>query len=666
MAITGTGTLKNPYKISLAEDLQKLENYIGVRGIYLELTNDIDMKDITNWIPIGYLGSDWSKKFKGTFDGKGFTIRNFTYSTSTLDPKGKNLYAHGFFASIGDGGIVMNVNFENVNFTIDAVTSLAGIIVGDSNTGSTSSSGSISNVQVSGIITINSRCSYLGSIIGRGLSGTTINQCYSSVKFIDNYTLGYTHFYSGIGYNARTLTTIFNGQYINNSGIEESIFYPIYPVVAVSVSALAYYNSDKINVLESNRGTAIPLTNEELKNATYDTLLLPTTHWGYGEKRPYLLSFGEYDLELSQKYTRTLQSFTENIDSNVTAKLIESMKFYERIVESFVDKIEHDYNIQTRKVFKKLVTTQVENMESLIRVNKIKNQFIKLLSEIESINGTVSLDKKLHKSIQSVMENINSHANRSMIKQLIIELQSELGEIGAVVDEVTRKRYDTLINTIDTIESEVSELTKSKQVVFKSHIENFFTYANKDGIRRLLVFLESELNSIDTSLDEVTKSKVVVINNTINNINTEIDDVTRIKDIIINSIMKKFDSKTYKEQFKHIDREGLFSPLQANVFKGKYARIETHMESLENDMRRVMAKKWKNVDSDIDEIENDSYAVKQLIKEVISELELIDGDTAIQFRFFLEKWIKAQSEYKTHESKSKITKHKSTTNYMKK
>lgn len=56
----GNGTYLNPYKISTAEDLDNIRNYLGAEypSQYFELINDIDLHDYLEnteygWTPIG-------------------------------------------------------------------------------------------------------------------------------------------------------------------------------------------------------------------------------------------------------------------------------------------------------------------------------------------------------------------------------------------------------------------------------------------------------------------------------------------------------------------------------------------------------------------------------------------------------------------------------------
>ncbi|MDD4315641.1 MAG: hypothetical protein PHC84_00610 [Clostridia bacterium] len=63
-------------KISTVEELQGIKDYLGDRySLYtFELQNNIDLSS-TEWQPIGY---DNTNSFRGSFDGKGFTISNMS------------------------------------------------------------------------------------------------------------------------------------------------------------------------------------------------------------------------------------------------------------------------------------------------------------------------------------------------------------------------------------------------------------------------------------------------------------------------------------------------------------------------------------------------------------------------------------------------------------
>ncbi len=85
-------------------------------GELVELTQNIDLSG-QEWTPIGEKGSDATKLFKGTFDGKGYTIANLTYTT---DQSGAGLFN-------ATGAKFQNIKLNNI--TISG-TEYVGALVG--------------------------------------------------------------------------------------------------------------------------------------------------------------------------------------------------------------------------------------------------------------------------------------------------------------------------------------------------------------------------------------------------------------------------------------------------------------------------------------------------------------------------------------------------------
>ena len=87
--MTGSGTKDDPYQISTAAQLKRFRNIVNGTGgqtpnpgACAELTADIDLENEA-WKPIGYASNyDETKAYSGTFDGKGYTIKNLNVSGS--------------------------------------------------------------------------------------------------------------------------------------------------------------------------------------------------------------------------------------------------------------------------------------------------------------------------------------------------------------------------------------------------------------------------------------------------------------------------------------------------------------------------------------------------------------------------------------------------------
>ena len=89
---------ENITKISTPQQLNNVRN--NLNGNY-ELTNDIDMSQIEDYEPIG---NEVDGAFKGTFDGKGYTIKNVQMDDNS------HKYA-GLFGYLD--GKVQNVKLQN-------------------------------------------------------------------------------------------------------------------------------------------------------------------------------------------------------------------------------------------------------------------------------------------------------------------------------------------------------------------------------------------------------------------------------------------------------------------------------------------------------------------------------------------------------------------------
>lgn len=102
----GTGTKEDHYKISTAEELAYLAKSVNegnsYEGEYLILTNNIDLNHI-EWTPIG---NGDNKRFKGDFDGKGYTVSNMKITNS-------NSRYCGLFGFV-DTGTHMRAMIENL------------------------------------------------------------------------------------------------------------------------------------------------------------------------------------------------------------------------------------------------------------------------------------------------------------------------------------------------------------------------------------------------------------------------------------------------------------------------------------------------------------------------------------------------------------------------
>ena len=149
----------NTYTVYNADGLMNVAELVngGKTDINITLTADIDLTG-KNWTPIG---TSFSNKYTGTFDGGGHTIKGLTVTT--------NDQFVGLFGSIGYAGTVKNVMMEDVQITSNRSLGFAGGVAGYSD-------GTIENCSVSGSV---SGTMYVGGVVGAQLEGS-ITGCSSS------------------------------------------------------------------------------------------------------------------------------------------------------------------------------------------------------------------------------------------------------------------------------------------------------------------------------------------------------------------------------------------------------------------------------------------------------------------------------------------------------
>jgi hypothetical protein len=176
--VAGTGTEQDPYLIETGEQMNMVGVFWCEWGKHFKLTADIDLSAYTgtsfNIIGIGH----YEYTFRGTFDGNGHTISNFSYDSNNTDVIG--LFGRG--GGIKDLGLI--------NPIVDAGTGNAvGSLVGAGGaTGCYVEGGSVSgNEYVGGLFGGGSpsNCTSSASVSGieyvGGLSGTgSPSNCYST------------------------------------------------------------------------------------------------------------------------------------------------------------------------------------------------------------------------------------------------------------------------------------------------------------------------------------------------------------------------------------------------------------------------------------------------------------------------------------------------------
>lgn len=140
--LEGSGTKKNPYIVSSAEDLSNFRNLVNdgnsFEKQYIKQTANIDLSSVENFKPIGLY--DKERYFKGTFDGAGYKISNLR-----CEQYGKEKRMALFGAL---GGHIRNVVLENCDVSGYYASGIASYATGQS---------SIINCYVSGNISAKNR-----------------------------------------------------------------------------------------------------------------------------------------------------------------------------------------------------------------------------------------------------------------------------------------------------------------------------------------------------------------------------------------------------------------------------------------------------------------------------------------------------------------------------
>ena len=153
--IEGNGS----YTVTSADGLINVAELVngGKTDINITLGKNIDLTG-KGWTPIG---TNYEKRYKGTFDGRGHTIKGLTVTT--------NDQFVGLFGYLNRAGMVKNVVMEGIQITSNHMFGCTGGVVGYS-------WGTIENCSVSGSVS-GTKC--VGGVVGAQKAGS-ITGCSSS------------------------------------------------------------------------------------------------------------------------------------------------------------------------------------------------------------------------------------------------------------------------------------------------------------------------------------------------------------------------------------------------------------------------------------------------------------------------------------------------------
>ncbi len=193
----GKGTEEFPYIIKTEEQLQAIK--YDVNGTYYKLGNDIEIRNIANFEPIG----NTEYPFMGTVDGANFTIRNLN-----IESEGQYVGLFGYI----DKGTIKNLTLENakVKSTYTYANSSStyagniGVLAGYINNGTIENVLVVGESKVEAIAEVN--LTNIGGLVGYTNNGI-ISKSSSNTEIIASSTTGAINAGGLVGYEYRTTTT---------------------------------------------------------------------------------------------------------------------------------------------------------------------------------------------------------------------------------------------------------------------------------------------------------------------------------------------------------------------------------------------------------------------------------------------------------------------------
>ena len=192
---TGDGSSTTPYTITSTQGLDLLAEYVNsgnyCNGLYFQLGNDITYTYTNAWNVVSTENNytaigDYNNPFKGTFDGRGYTVSGIRlYEGSSR--------CQGLFGNVSDGTI-SNVNLSNTRIT---GKSYVGGIAGDTD-------GNINDCTVGADVCIHaaeSGANFHGGIAGGKGNSKTLQRCISQATLTVTNASDCQHYGGIVGEN---------------------------------------------------------------------------------------------------------------------------------------------------------------------------------------------------------------------------------------------------------------------------------------------------------------------------------------------------------------------------------------------------------------------------------------------------------------------------------
>lgn len=226
----GDGTLANPFRIEDAYDLVSFVTTTANMSKHAKLVADIEFLGTPYRNGNGFIRGHTST-FTGTLDGDGFAVKNY-FQVSNQS------YA-GMFYTIGSGGVVRNILFEDIAVSSQSYTYGAvicgymingglvenigfrrGYMYAGSYTGAISAyfnSGEIRNCFIEGV-DLKAYNNYVGGLVGQMINGSKLHNCYASSAFSYVASSTYVGMLVGAHNNTPTIANYYNVYYNSTKG----------------------------------------------------------------------------------------------------------------------------------------------------------------------------------------------------------------------------------------------------------------------------------------------------------------------------------------------------------------------------------------------------------------------------------------------------------------
>lgn len=169
--VSGDGTLNNPYTLNNADQLNEVRSYLSS---HFKQVGDIDMSEVSDWVPIGY--DEYNTiSFSGSYDGGNFKIIRLNMNQPPFDFEWDDVPL-GLFYEVNTDYFIKNIKLENINLIGAAATGalIAYLYAGD-----------IVNCHSSGEIkteTGGAVGGLIGAVVPQRVPEVSISECSSSVN----------------------------------------------------------------------------------------------------------------------------------------------------------------------------------------------------------------------------------------------------------------------------------------------------------------------------------------------------------------------------------------------------------------------------------------------------------------------------------------------------